>query len=763
MKNLWNKIEQVLLEKADSLKSDFFWRMRRLNGEFSFSQKDMYVEVRPRNNFKHYSKVVKIKADGDNKKYRVEVAVNFTKSVTDIECNSQNEFTDLLRDLVNSNCEPCQGVAFEHVVFNPDPASVTAQLQNLLLEEHWDTGNLVVRSRKCKMYGTLNETDNGVYVCDNCSSLMGDPLSIIKVEQPQYTEEDFLDSVVVPPPEKEEGTKPQVEGGHCPECDVKKNNLKAHLSLKHKWESKKGLSGTIKCCKCKGLLLPSIWEYNQHLMEKHNTSADEFPFGCMDCSQVFLLESHLDMHGQEKHCSTDVKMESNLDDAAAKERVNAAEVLPEMKEFEKPKFQRVERKCLECDVTVRDGKTLQNHFKKHHAWDPKNPIKSSIKCISCDGLVLNSIDEYATHMMDKHGKQFDEFITNCSTCLQVFFFRNHMTRHRQKEHSMSFSPMVAEQKKNNSDFRCPYCAKHYFLNGRLVTHIKKEHASENYQELDVYKDYLSSRFKTQNKPLAQCDVCKKWYKRSVLHTHKLVHTEGTLPCPICSKELRPISYKKHLTRHKKANSNSCLCSQCGLSFPTKDALGIHINKIHRVSNDGETLPLATIQCPYCPKKYSKQHNLNEHLAHIHLDTCKEICEVCGKKFPSKPRLESHMVTHTDQRFQCPHCTYSSKFKGTLNTHIRMDHVRKMGLKRTRNNILHCKICTRGYSSELLLAKHMRRHANEKVQCPLCPRGFVHKGNLRIHFKQHHGIVVPKGEDWDIDEYAKSEPVDYVLP
>lgn len=47
-----------------------------------------------------------------------------------------------------------------------------------------------------------------------------------------------------------------------------------------------------------------------------------------------------------------------------------------------------------------------------------------------------------------------------------------------------------------------------------------------------------------------------------------------------------------------------------------------------------------------------------------------VCDVCGSAFVSQKRLEEHLVTHTDVRFNCHLCHMQFLKKQQINNHIK---------------------------------------------------------------------------------------------
>lgn len=94
--------------------------------------------------------------------------------------------------------------------------------------------------------------------------------------------------------------------------------------------------------------------------------------------------------------------------------------------------------------------------------------------------------------------------------------------------------------------------------------------------------------------------------------------------------------------------------------------------------------------------------------------------------------------------QCAYCSYSTKKKTHLVTHMRLH---------TGERPFSCSHCQFSTVTKERLKRHVRIHTGEKpYSCPHCPYRSAELGNLRIHMKTHklsewwHGKLCSFGEE-----------------
>ena len=98
-------------------------------------------------------------------------------------------------------------------------------------------------------------------------------------------------------------------------------------------------------------------------------------------------------------------------------------------------------------------------------------------------------------------------------------------------------------------------------------------------------------------------------------------------------------------------------------------------------------------------------NVTGHVKGVHDNERPEICNICGKRFLTRTKLEKHILTHSDiKRYSCDRC--GTKLKNYS--------------------------CVRS---------HMMNVHGEKIPCDICGKFYFKTEGLRRHKMAEHGVEV----------------------
>ena len=267
--------------------------------------------------------------------------------------------------------------------------------------------------------------------------------------------------------------------------------------------------------------------------------------------------------------------------------------------------------------------------------------------------------------------------------------------------------------------------------------------------------------------------------------NEIVNNECGLTCPICRKTFpqeKAESYNKHVKYHEKRNRNKTGPSSVGngsvniicdakaqIELDTdrgdandiaseeartqmqicsdRDEIGFtdssqtikhHSEEVVKANNvDSANLDLSTQQvslklhCEGCNHTYKCKKYYEKHLAS---NSCKRICEFCGKIFYRRQigKYNMHIKSHKNQRdYKCETCGKSYFERNYLLRHQQAMHGGE------RNYI--CEICGSVYPFSSALWTHKQeKHCNKRYPCQYCPKVYLSRSGLVSHLNLVHG-------------------------
>ena len=291
--------------------------------------------------------------------------------------------------------------------------------------------------------------------------------------------------------------------------------------------------------------------------------------------------------------------------------------------------------------------------------------------------------------------------------------RNHQNKYHNRQEQ---SPGDREKEKK---IKCGFCPKSF--NSLVIAKHHETSCEEKSKNID----------KEKGRQFFECKICLKvfGYKPNLLAHQKTIHglAVGQLrkkfPCKYCSEVFKgKIRLSKHITScHPDASGE--LCDLCGKSFPTEDRLLRH-TAIH-------TSRVRELQCSFCPKKFFRKDVLHVH-EKVHTNPL--ICTHCGKKFPEKRYLETHILKlHSAKKFECPYCLKGYSTAELLKKHLTV-----------HDKVLEhqCSHCSKRFKTKQEVKRHLLLHMaagpnSLPLKCDTCHKGFLSESKLQSHIDKVH--------------------------
>jgi len=196
-----------------------------------------------------------------------------------------------------------------------------------------------------------------------------------------------------------------------------------------------------------------------------------------------------------------------------------------------------------------------------------------------------------------------------------------------------------------------------------------------------------------------CSVCERQFnQRSNALTHyKNIHTNVRKQCPYCNVSVKKLQC--HI-RDVHSNNTKVKCHVCGKLYKEGRLLKDHLNKVHCLDSEGNTL-----------NKYSE----------------KVRCRLCETEV-AKMRLDRHLKEKhylASQRFECPLCSSQVKF---LFWHLRNYH-------KYQEKLYKCYKCENLFLNRLSIDQHLACH--EEYHCHDCDKSFEKFLDFTVHLDITH--------------------------
>ncbi|KAL3283577.1 hypothetical protein HHI36_006716 [Cryptolaemus montrouzieri] len=289
---------------------------------------------------------------------------------------------------------------------------------------------------------------------------------------------------------------------------------------------------------------------------------------------------------------------------------------------------------------------------------------------------------------------------------------------------------------------CIYCGLVPSTTEDLEEHVRKNHENDD----DLHCHECQIRFSTVSEVTAHEE------NNHIEHDEEEISTSNK--CPICEKEYDTIDELiKHSLEHI---SRRYTCMSCKKIFVCEAALNEH-HKEH---------PQYRFKCPICNKLASGKSALRAHIG-THATTRNYECDICGKRYKTKPHLLYHRSAHFKPDLICTKCAYATPSAKDFNMHMRIHSSERpfqctftdCGKSFKTNSALSahvkqhlniknfaCDMCDYKTSRSVGLTLHKRKHTGERPYvCMFCSKTFNRKWSLTLHTRKLHHLVESRTE------------------
>ncbi|XP_030070194.1 zinc finger protein 770 [Microcaecilia unicolor] len=286
-------------------------------------------------------------------------------------------------------------------------------------------------------------------------------------------------------------------------------------------------------------------------------------------------------------------------------------------------------------------------------------------------------------------------------------------------------------------YMCDMCFKQFETPSKLARHYLIHTGQKPYGCQVCHKTFRQlvhlERHKLTHTLPFQCDICFRSFKNMVTFLkHQQLHNEN---CPIDSKRVS----KTEAQLERSVYVKPVHCSECQQSFSTEEKWVLHQcsppDHTHSVSKRPKAL-----KCETCNKPFPSRSKLERHLL-IHTGQRPFACSLCVKSFRQKTHLAIHQLTHIkDKPFQCSLCHKSFKLQNKLLKHREVHGLAyTSGLNRPESARVDL-AASQNLLEEKSEANSKHEQDSEDVcsiyvvpfQCPVCERCFESEHSLRTH-------------------------------
>ena len=318
----------------------------------------------------------------------------------------------------------------------------------------------------------------------------------------------------------------------------------------------------------------------------------------------------------------------------------------------------------------------------------------------------------------------------------------------------------------NKKVVCPDCRQAVAVE-EFAEHMSTMHADTD-EELEE-EDENNLPVKVKDNQRSKCEECGKRVLKHCLAAHmaKKHLKKAEYECCDCEQRFHLQTDFDHHISFQHSSSEGKKCKHCAKSYALQKLEKLELHEFQcmplppppragKYKNRRKQAPITNIEvklneenpnvCPYEGCKYmnARTSRVKSHYISRH---CRQKCPYCGNIL-AVTSLEQHIIMqHTKQfSFVCHICSKGFVKQSLLTHHIDEEHIKEL------KHI--CDDCGKGFYSKLKLNTHKYwAHKNNDWRCEPCSKKYTCQGALIKHLKRHHN-----GEG--IDKLYKNEKGEY---
>ncbi|KAJ0184392.1 hypothetical protein K1T71_000815 [Dendrolimus kikuchii] len=369
--------------------------------------------------------------------------------------------------------------------------------------------------------------------------------------------------------------------------------------------------------------------------------------------------------------------------------------------------------------------------KEEKRFESKDNLANFENMYNVDVVVLSKEEQMKAVLDRKKGISYLHSPYKCDLCFKGFMDVDNLTKHCMSQHDSSRGLVV-----------CEFCKFRYKDQRSLNQHLKKHRlkfACRQCKYVSRTTFNAKEHHKMHSGQKHECKQCGKSYEKMSSHlSHMRIHHPSDMVwCEYCGEsfigDFGLNAHKKRAHRNLKLPPNA-ICELCNTNFMNIEALNKH--------KDRQTKGFCDISCVHCGSGFEARLELRDHLLEVHRSRKKYSCEKCSKTFSKETLYSAHyrrmhadstQIDRSDKmaNWICEVCGKRMPTKCLLVYHQR---------NHTGERPYQCDECSKSFTMRKLLHSHMRVHTTARpYSCKVCPKTFKGLSALRSHENVHTGL------------------------